>query len=123
MTPASVPPLAAVSDLVGGPRLWVLIVVIGVCTFALRFSFIYLFGRIDEVPPRVRRALRFVPPAVFAALAVPAVVSLDGSAAATLTDDRFLAASLAAVVAWRTESIFATIGIGMLALWTFRFLV
>jgi len=113
----------AAFDALGTPRLWALIVVIGVATFLLRFSFIFLFGRVEEVPPRIRTALRFVPPAVFAALAVPAVVSIDGSLGATVTDDRFLAGTLAAAVAWRTESIFATIAVGMLALWTFRFLV
>mgnify|MGYP000383304280 CR=1 FL=1 len=109
--------LDAALDALGTPRIWALIVVIGVATFLLRFSFIFLFGRVEEVPPRVRTALRFVPPAVFAALAVPAVVSIDGSLGATVTDDRFLAGTLAAVVAWRTESMAWTLAAGMGTLW------
>ena len=102
---------------------WAVILVVGVLTFAIRFSFIYLFGRIDGVPPWLTRSLRYVPPAVFAALVLPSLVTLRPSATATLVDDRLLAGAFAAVVAWRTESILATIVAGMGALWTLRFLL
>lgn len=102
---------------------WVVVLVIGVLTFAIRFSFVYLFGRLDSVPPWLSRSLRYVPPAVFAALVLPSLVTLRPSVTATLADDRLLAGAFAAVVAWRTESILATIVAGMGALWTLRFLV
>ncbi|AUX08865.1 branched-chain amino acid ABC transporter permease [Halalkaliarchaeum desulfuricum] len=103
--------------------MWFAIVVIGVATFALRFSFIYLFGRVDEVPPRVRRALRFVPPAVLAALVAPALVTIDPDigVVASLADERLAAGLVAAGVAWRTENLFLTIAVGMGALWLLRF--
>lgn len=103
--------------------IWAAIVVVGICTFLIRFSFIYLFGRIDRVPEPVTRALRFVPAAVFAALVVPAVVSIEPTVGGTLTDERLLAGAVAALVAWRTEDVTATIVAGLVALWLFRFVV
>ena len=102
---------------------WGVVLTIGVLTFAIRFSFVYLFGRLDRVPPWLSRALRYVPPAVFAALVLPSLVTIRPSVTATLADDRLLAGVFAAVVAWRTESVLATIVAGMGALWVLRFLV
>jgi branched-subunit amino acid transport protein len=95
---------------------WPTIVAIGVGTFLFRFSFLFLFEYVSEVPESIERALRFVPPAVLAALVVPAVVIVDGSLAIAVGNERLIAAALAAVVAWRTENIFATIAVGMVAL-------
>jgi branched-subunit amino acid transport protein len=101
-----------------GPlAIWAVILVVGVATFAIRYSFVYLFGRIDGVPPRVEEALRFVPAAVLAALVAPALVDPAPTLAATLLDDRLLAGVIAAVVAWYTENMFATIAVGLFALW------
>ena len=104
-------------------RIWVAILAIGIATYAFRLSFIHLFGRIDEVPSRVSRVLRFVPPAVLAALVVPDLLTIRPTLAATLVDDRLIAGAVAAVVAWRTENVFATIAVGMTALWLLRFVV
>jgi branched-subunit amino acid transport protein len=103
--------------------IWAAIALIGVCTFGIRLSFIYLFGRIEEVPPRVERVLRYVPAAVLAALVVPAVVTVGPTIEATLVDERLLAGAVAAGVAWRTEDVFATITLGMGTLWLLRFVV
>jgi branched-subunit amino acid transport protein len=101
-----------------GPlAIWVVVLVVGVATFAIRYSFVYLFGRIDAVPTRLEEALRFVPAAVLAALVAPALVDPGPTLAATVLDDRFLAGAVAAVVAWYTENMFATIAVGLLALW------
>jgi branched-subunit amino acid transport protein len=101
--------------------IWVAIVSIGLCTYAIRFSFIYLFGRIDSVPPRIRRVLRYVPAAVLAALVVPSVVTVQPTVGETLFDERLVAAGIAAMVAWRTEDVLYTIVVGMSAFWTLRF--
>lgn len=103
--------------------IWLAIVVIGLATFGLRFSFIYLFGRVDTVPPTIERALRFVPPAVLAALVAPALVTLDPEIGivASVFDERLIAGGVAAAVAWRTENLFWTILVGMGALWVLRF--
>lgn len=103
--------------------LWGAFVAIGVATYAFRFSFIHLFGRIDEVPPAVKRTLRFVPPAVLAALVIPDLLTIRPTLTATLLDERLIAGIAAGVVAWRTENVFATISVGMVVLWLFRFVV
>ena len=108
---------------VGSPRVWLAIVLIGIATYGFRLSFIHLFGRIDEVPPLIKRPLRYVPPAVLAALVLPDLVTLGPSVAATLLDERLIAGAVAGVVAWRTENVFATIAVGMGVLWLFRFVV
>lgn len=106
----------------GSVEVWGVIVVIAVATFAFRLSFIHLFGRVGTVPPRVETALRYVPPAVLAALVVPAVLQFEPTLSATLADGRLVAGLVGAVVAWRTESVGATVTVGMVTLWAIRFL-
>ena len=103
------------------PTLWGVIVVIGVATYLIRLSFIGLFGYLDEVPPAVERALRYVPAAVLAALVLPSFITLGGGAG--LAADRLVGGTLAAAVAWRTGSVFATMAAGMGGLWAVRFVV
>jgi branched-subunit amino acid transport protein len=98
-----------------GPQVWLAIVVAGLGTFLIRASFLFLFERFGGVPPRLERALVYVPAAVLAALVVPALMAPDGTAT-VLGNDRLLAGGIAALVAWRTESVLATIVVGMLAL-------
>ena len=107
----------------GPVAVWAAIVAVGVVTFGIRLSFIYLFGHIETVPPRATQALRYVPAAVLAALVVPAVVSIEPTVGATLTGDRLLAGGGAALVAWYTENVTATIVAGLVALWLVRFAV
>ena len=57
--------------------IWLLFLALAVGTFALRFSFIYLFGKVD-MPDWLRRALRFVPASVLAALVFPALTYPNG---------------------------------------------
>lgn len=104
---------------------WLVLVAAGAGTFALRLSFILLFGRIDAVPPRVVGVLRFVPAAVLSALVVPAIVAVSADPTPGLQYDpaKVVAGSLAAVVAWRTESVLATIGVGMATLWALELLL
>ncbi|MFB6196087.1 MAG: AzlD domain-containing protein [Haloplanus sp.] len=102
-----------------GPlSVWGVVLVVGVLTFCIRYSFIYLFGRIEGMPPRLERALEFVPAAVLAALVAPEIVHLGPTVPATLADGRLLAGAVAAGVAWYTEDMFATLAAGMLTLWT-----
>lgn len=98
-----------------GRLVWLAIVAGGVGTFLWRASFLFLFERVGGVPPRLERALRYVPAAVLAALVVPALVAADGTPT-LLGNDRLLAGALAALVAWRTESVLATMVVGMGAL-------
>lgn len=101
---------------------WLAIALGGVGTFLIRASFLFLFDRLGGVPLRVQRLLRFVPSAVLAALVVPAVLAPE-DAVTVLGNDRLVAAAVAAVVAWRTESILATIVVGLAVLVGIRLVV
>lgn len=104
----------------GEPALWLMIVVIGLLTFVIRVSFIALFGRLDEVPPRVNTLLRYVPAAVLAGLVFPEFLTIGAGGPAV---DKLVAGVAAVAVAWRTENVLATLAAGMGTLWVFRFLI
>jgi branched-subunit amino acid transport protein len=91
------------------------IAVVGLLTFAIRFSFVGLVGWIDGLPPRLERSLRFVPAAVLAALVAPSVLVVDP--ASGLAVDKLLAGGVATAVAWRTEGLLTTLVAGMVTLW------
>lgn len=101
------------------PTIWLTILGMGVITFGLRYSFIALSGRL-ELPPTLRRALRFVPAAVLSALVLPALVYPGGELFLSLGNDRLMAGLIALVVAWRSRSILLTLLVGMVALWTLQ---
>lgn len=99
---------------------WLVVVIIGVGTYALRLSFIGLLGT-RPMPLWAQRPLRFVAPAVLSALAVPAVVLAEGSVDVTpLGNPRFLAAVAAALVAWRLKNVAGVIIVGMGLLWVLQ---
>lgn len=97
-------------------RTMLIILAAAALTFAIRFSFIGLQGR-HEFPIGVKRALRFVPASVLAAIVWPAIVAPDHQLDLSLDNARIIAAILAAIVAWRTRNILATLAVGMSALW------
>lgn len=103
--------------------IWVSILVIGLITYAIRLSFIYLFGAVDGAPEWLEHALEYVPPAVFAALAIPSILTVDATLSASLINERTIAGVLAAAAAWQTEDVFVTIAVGMGSLWLFRFVI
>ncbi len=96
---------------------WTVIGVIGLITFALRLSGIQLLGG-RELPPALERVLRYVPAAVLAAIVVPALVHGGTNPGLHFENPRLLAGILAAVVAWTTRSVLATLGVGMVSLWS-----
>jgi branched-subunit amino acid transport protein len=90
--------------------------VAGVLTFATRLSFIAVLGNV-AVPPILKRALRFVPPAVLTALVFTEVLVRDGAPDPSPRNLRLLASIVAALVAWSTRNVLLTIAVGMAALW------
>jgi branched-subunit amino acid transport protein len=99
---------------------WLVVLLTGVGTYLLRFSFIGVLGT-RPMPIWAQRPLKYVAPAVLAALVVPAVLLVDGRADVTpLGNPRFLAAAAAGVVAWRLKSVAAVIIIGMSLLWVLQ---
>ncbi len=101
---------------------WLLILGLALTSFLPRASFILLFAR-WPVPALLRRALRYVPAAVFSAILVPGLVMSAGLLHIGFDNPRLLAGILAGAVAWRTRNTLLTIVIGMLALHWFSFLV
>ena len=101
---------------------WIVIGIIASGTFVLRLSFI---GWMDarKVPAWLTRVLRFIPPAVLAALILPAVVGADADPSVVSRMVPLIAAVIALGVAWRTENMLFPIGAGMTALWTLRALL
>lgn len=97
-------------------RTWLIIAAMGLVTYALRFSMIALAGRV-ELPPLLKRGLRFVPPAVLSAIILPELLYPGGAFTLTLTNIRLLAGVLATLVAWRTRNVLLTIAAGMAAFW------
>jgi len=96
--------------------IWVTMFFAGLVTFGIRLSFIELLGKI-ELPPTLKRALRFVPPAVLTAIIFPELLLHDGSLNISLGNPRLLAGLLAVLVAWRTKNAVLTILAGMAALY------
>ena len=92
------------------------IVFAGLITYATRASFIAAGDRIS-LPGPVERALRYVGPASFAAIAAPA--TLGGDRFTGFGDDvpRLIAVTLAGLVVWKTRKIPASLVTGMGALW------
>ena len=99
-----------------GISIWLLFLALALGTFSLRLSFIYLFGKI-EMPDWLRRALRFVPASVLAALVLPALTYPAGTLDLTLGNVRLLAGIGGALVAWRTKNVLWTIAVGMVLFW------
>lgn len=95
---------------------WLLFLLLALGTYALRLSFIYLFGKID-MPDWLRRALRFVPASVLAALVFPALTYPNGTLDLSLGNVRLLAGLGGALVAWKTRNILWTIAVGMVLFW------
>lgn len=102
--------------------IWLIMLFGGLLTFAIRYSFIYLLGRLP-VPDFVQRALRFVPPAVLSALIAPALFMPSGHWDITLGNHRWLAGLVAILVAWRTRSMLLALLAGMAALLILQLLV
>lgn len=94
--------------------LWVHLIVLAVATYALRASFIGLLSYYD-IPNQLKDHLNLVPPAVLSALAIPPLVFRDGAYHLSPANPFFLAGLVAAIVAWRTESLIGTIASGFVA--------
>ena len=97
-------------------RLWVVVIVAGAGTYAMRASFLAVAHRMAHVPPAAARVLRQIPPAALAAIVVPALLRPEGQV--DFLNPRLLAGLLAAAVAWRTRNVGLTLVTGMAILVT-----
>lgn len=101
----------------------ILIAGMAAVTFAVRYPVLALMGKID-LPAPVMRMLRYVPPAVLSAISLPAVLYPDGARLHLGIDNAYLGAGIiAALAAWRTNSLLVTIVVGMLGFFLWRWLI
>jgi branched-subunit amino acid transport protein len=100
-------------------NIWLVMLLGGLITFLIRFSFIYLFGRF-EIPETIRKALRYVPPAVLSAIIFPELFLHDGAINLSLENTRLLAGLVAILVAWFSKNTLVTILAGMVALFLLK---
>lgn len=101
--------------------IWGVIILCGLITFTMRFIFLtpVMPARLS---PSALTAMRLVPIGVLWTIII-AEIFLDGSQIADpLTNTRIIAALGAGIIAWRTKSVTATIGIGMPFLWLANYL-
>lgn len=98
---------------------WLVMLIGGVITYTMRLSFIHLLVGL-EVPAAVRRALRFVPPAVLSAIILPELIMPSGRIDISLGNYRLLAGFLAVLVAWRTRNTLFTLLAGIAAVLILR---
>jgi branched-subunit amino acid transport protein len=99
--------------------IWLMMLVVGMITFAYRVSFMALLDRI-RVPMLIQRALRFVPVAALTAIITPELIIRDGAVFLSPMNLRLIAGVVAIIVAWRTRNTLLTIGIGMATLWVLQ---
>lgn len=98
-----------------------LLAAVGALTFLYRYSMIGLLaGR--NLPPWVHALCRYIAPASFAALTTSALFVAGGEVVPAFDSPRPWAALVAALVAWRSGSVLATLLAGMAALYLLKLL-
>lgn len=102
--------------------LWLMLLIIGLITYAIRLSCIGLLGQ-KEMPALLLKALRFVPITVLPAIILPQLFLRNNTLVLSVQNPRWIAGILAGIVAWRTRNVLLTILIGMVALWVLQFLL
>ncbi|HMZ08807.1 MAG TPA: AzlD domain-containing protein [Anaerolineales bacterium] len=100
-------------------NIWLVMIIGGLITFGMRFSLIYLFGKL-EIPETMRKALHYVPPAVLSAIIFPELLIRNGALDISLTNTRLLAGLVAIITAWFSRNTLITILVGMAALFLFQ---
>ena len=96
-------------------NIWLVMLFGGLITFGIRFSFIYLFGRL-HIPETLRKALHYVPPAVLSAIIFPELFLREGQLHLAFDNYRLIAGVAAMLVAYFTKNTLVTILAGMLVL-------
>jgi branched-subunit amino acid transport protein len=97
-------------------NIWIIMIILGLLTFATRLSFIVLLERIN-LPRNFQRALRFVPIAVLSAIIAPELGYSNNVLAISPHNPRLLAGIIATFVAYKTKNVLWTISIGMAVFW------
>ena len=99
--------------------IWIAIAGVSLSTFLLRASFI-VFVDPHRFPHWFRQALKFVPPAVLAAIVMPGLVMGDGTLDLSPSNPRLAAGLVAIAASVRVHNPIAAIATGMTTLWTLQ---
>ena len=97
-------------------NIWIVMIILGLLTFFIRFSIIALLERF-KLPRNFQRALRFVPIAVLSAIIAPELGYSNNLLAISPTNPRLLAGIVATLVAYKTKNVVWTITAGMAVFW------
>lgn len=106
--------MTAYSDL----QIWIIILGLGLGTYAIRYSFLGLVGA-RKLPPLMERMLRYTAVAVLPALVAPMVVAPAATGGA-FDPPRFFAALFALAIGYWRRSAILTIAAGMGAFFALR---
>ncbi|HZZ94819.1 MAG TPA: AzlD domain-containing protein [Usitatibacter sp.] len=100
---------------------WIAIAAVSLVTFALRAAFIVLADP-QRFPHGFRQALKFVPPAVLAAIVALGLGVADGRVDLSAHNERLGAGLVAIVATMFLRSTIGAVAIGMAALWSLQWL-
>lgn len=101
--------------------LWIIMGMMA-ATFVSRYPMLYFAGR-RTFPDRLSLVLRYIPPAVLVAIALPVVLIQDDELQPNLANEYLIASLVTALLVWRTGRMLLSIVSGMAALWLWRFLL
>ncbi|HHY57661.1 MAG TPA: AzlD domain-containing protein [Chloroflexi bacterium] len=90
----------------------VLVAGMAVVTFLVRWPVLALVSRIT-LPQVVLDGMKFIPPAVLAAIIAPAMFTPTGALDLRLSNAYLVAGLASGFIAWRTRNLLATIVLGM----------
>jgi len=107
---------------VSASSIWLAIAGVSLSTFALRASFI-LFVDPHRFPHWFRQALKFVPPAVLAAIVAPGLLMTEGRLDLSLANPRLVAGLVAIAATLRVRNAFAAIATWMATLWALQWAI
>ena len=102
-------------------QIWLIIAILGIGTFLIRFSFLGLLGD-RELPEWALRHWRYTPVAVLPAIITPLVLWPEATGG-ELDPARLSAAAVALAVGYLTKNALAAIGTGMATLYGLAFLL
>jgi len=102
--------------------LWTIIIGGMIVTYLTRLSFTVILPP-ERLPAVMQRGLRFVPPAILAAIVLPELLRPTGMIDISPGNPQLLAGIVAALMAWKTKNTWLTILVGMLVLWVLSTLI
>jgi branched-subunit amino acid transport protein len=101
---------------------WAMILGMMAVTFGIRYLLFALADRIT-IPPLMEAALQYIPPAVLAAITLPAVLLPRGEWFISWDNPYLMSALVATLAGFLTRSLLATIAIGLAAFFALQMLL